>query len=40
LYRRIELNDYEGDVSDAELVKDENIAVDKFKKVMKIAVER
>jgi hypothetical protein len=40
LYRRIELNDFEGEISDEELDKDGSIAVNKFKKVMKIAVNR
>ena len=40
LYRRIELNDFEGEISEEELDKDGNIAVNKFKKVMKIAVEK
>ena len=40
LYRRIELNDFEGEISEEELDKDGNIAVNKFKKVMKITVEK
>jgi hypothetical protein len=40
LYRRIELNDFEGEISEEELDKDGNIAINKFKKVMKIAVEK
>ncbi len=40
LYRRIELNDFEGEISEEELDKEGNIAVNKFKKVMKIAVEK
>lgn len=40
LYRRIELNDFEGEISDEELDKEGNIAVNKFKKVMKIAVKK
>ena len=40
LYRRIELNDFEGEISDEELDKEGNVAVNKFKKVMKIAVKK
>jgi hypothetical protein len=40
LYRRIELNDFEGEISDEELDKEGNIAVNKFKTGMKIAVKK
>ena len=40
LYRRIELNDFEGEISDEELDKEGNIAVNPMKKVMKIAIKK